>query len=302
MPRRSFKDPQKPNLHYKKRAPVTKNTYTKPITKAVEEHTPTIHITKPLLQKKPLKMEAPRDWQNMIMNEPAALWQQRPHSLNVYIAPREELSPANLFLERSAFIFVGQGASKPYFKQRIANCMGRQFHCDASDFKVFVIDEDYGDVILIFPEVGIARMAIERAIFYIGNNTEIQLEPYSPDLQLAFDPLGGRARIKLYGVPLNHWNKIDMATLVAGFGYPLRVAPYFTNGNYEYLTMLVATKAAAKIPFRLKLKVHPHKKDIKVKLDGWLQHQGDHALYSGDNNNGRRERGRRDQCNDRGPR
>ncbi|KAF3339240.1 Gag-Pol polyprotein [Carex littledalei] len=245
------------------------------------------------------QMEAPRDWQTMIMNEAAALWQERPHSLNVYIAPRDELSPANLFLERSAFIFAGQGAAEPYFKQRVANCMGRQFHCDASEFKIFVIDDDFGDVILIFPEVNMARAAIDHASFYIGNNTEIQLHPFSPDLQLAFEPLGGRARIKLYGVPLNNWNRIDMATLVSGFGYPLRVAPYFTNGNYQFLTMLVATKAAAEIPFWLKLKVHPHKKDVRVEIDGWLENQGPYPPNQGGNNNARRDRGRRDHRNDR---
>lgn len=77
------------------------------------------------------------------------------------------------------------------------------------------------------------QAAIDRASFYIGNNIEIVLHPYAPELQMAFD---------LYDLPLQHWNRFDMCTLVAGFGYPLRVAPYFQNGNYEYLTMFVACK------------------------------------------------------------
>lgn len=61
-----------------------------------------------------------------------------------------------------------------------------------------------------------------------------------------------------------------MLTMVSGFGYPLRFAPYFTNGNYEYLTMLVATKDAGQVPFNLDLSMNPHQKDVRVELDGWL--------------------------------
>ncbi|KAF3325454.1 Gag polyprotein [Carex littledalei] len=237
-------------------------------------------------------MEAPRNWLTMAMNEPGELWQERPHHLNVYLAPRAELSPANLFLERSAFVFAGPGRSDPYLKQRIVSCMGRQFHCDASEFGVFVIDEDFGDLLIIFPTADMAATAIDQPSFYIGNNIEIALHPYSPDLQLAFDPMGGRARIRLYGVPLNHWNRLDMATLVAGFGYPLRVAPYFTNGNYQYLTMLVACKKAEEVPFFLKLKVNPYSTNIRVELEGWLSNQRPPPPNHGNDTTDRRDRGR----------
>lgn len=86
-----------------------------------------------------------------------------------------------------------------------------------------------------------------------------------------------------------------MATLVAGFGYPLHVAPYFTNGNYQYLTMLVAYKKAEEVPFYLKLKVNPYKKDIRVEMDGWLSHQRPQLPNQGDDNYDRRDRGRRSQ-------
>lgn len=90
---------------------------------------------------------------------------------------------------------------------------------------------------------------------------------------MAFDPKNGRARINMYGAPLQHWNRFDMCTLVSVFGYPLHVAPYFVNGNYEYLTMFVACKKPEKIPFHLKLRVNPHKKKIRVEITGWLDNQ-----------------------------
>ncbi|KAF3335236.1 Gag-Pol polyprotein [Carex littledalei] len=213
-------------------------------------------------------MAVPREWATMIMNEGSILWQQRPQSLDVYIAPREELSPANRFLERSAFVFAGSAANDPTIHHRIADCMGRHFHMSPTEFPMFTIHQDFGDMILIFPTDEMSQAAIERASFYVGNNTEVTLHPYAPQLQMVFDPLGGRARIHLYGLPLQHWNRIDMCTLVSGFGYPLRVAPYFHNGNYEYLTMFVACKKPEKIPFHLKLKVNPYKKKVRVEIDG----------------------------------
>ncbi|KAF3338480.1 Gag polyprotein [Carex littledalei] len=220
----------------------------------------------------PNNMEELRDWQTMPMNAPGGLWQRRPTSLNVYITPRETLSPANRFLEQSAFIFAGPGHSDPDLKRRIAHYMARHFNRDPKDFAVFTINEDFGDSLLIFPNPEMAEEAINIASFYVGNSITVTLHPYSPHLQMAFNPLCGRARVKLYGVPLQHWNRIDMATLVAGFGYPLRVAPYFTNGNYDYLTMLIACKDPEEVPFNLNLNVNPHEKDIRVELDGWLKH------------------------------
>ncbi|KAF3336972.1 Gag-Pol polyprotein [Carex littledalei] len=219
-------------------------------------------------------MAVPREWATMIMNEGSVLWQQRPESLDVYIAPREDLSPANRFLERSAFVFAGPAANDPTIHRRIADCMGRFFHMSPAEIPVFTIHQEFGDMLIIFPTEEMAQAAIERASFYVGNNTEISLHPYAPQLQMVFDPMGGRARINLYGLPLQHWNRIDMCTLVSGFGYPLRVAPYFHNGNYEYLTMFVACKKPEKIPFHLKLRVNPYKKKVRVEIDGWLDNQG----------------------------
>lgn len=215
---------------------------------------------------------APRDWQTMPMNCPAPLWQRRPQSLTVYLAPRAGLAPSNRFLECSAFIFVGHGGADPYLKRRISSCMARHFHRDPREFPVFTIHEDFGDFLLLFPDADMAEAAIHQANFNIGNNTNIDLHPYSPDLQLAFNPLGSRARIRVYGLPLQHWNRAELIQLVFGFGYPLRFAPYFTNGNYEYLTILVATRDAAEVPFNLDLAVNPHQKDVRVELDGWLRH------------------------------
>lgn len=172
-------------------------------------------------------MEDFRDWQNMPMNDPVPLWQRRPTVLNVYIAQREGLSPANKFLVQSAFIFAGLGNYDPRLKRRIANYMARQFNRDPLDFTVFTIDEDFGDVLLIFPNPDMAEQAITHACFYVENGITVILHPYSPQLQMTFNPLCGRARVKIYGLPQQHWNRIDMATLVAGFGYPLSVAPYF---------------------------------------------------------------------------
>ncbi|KAF3319883.1 hypothetical protein FCM35_KLT21857 [Carex littledalei] len=221
----------------------------------------------------PRNMEAPRNWQTVQMREPVELWQRRPHSLNVYLAPREGLAPSNRFLECASFVFVGPGASAPATIRRITNCMAREFRRDPRDFQIHKIDEDFGDLLLIFPDADMAEAANTRASFYIGNNITISLHPYSPELQMAFDPLYGRARIRIYGVPLQHWNRADMLTLAAGFGYPLRVAPYFTNGNYEYLTMLVATSDPKEIPFYLQLKVNPYEKEVRVEIDGWMMNE-----------------------------
>ncbi|KAF3338800.1 Gag-Pol polyprotein [Carex littledalei] len=236
---------------------------------------------------------APRDWQTMPLTCPADLWERRPNSLNVYLAPREGLAPANHFLECAAFIFAGPGRMDPDLKQRIAACMARQFRRDPRDFPVYTIHEDFGDVLLLFPDADMAESAINQGTFYVGHNITINLHPYSPALQMAFNPLGGRVRIKVYGLPMQHWNRADLTTLVSGFGYPLRFAPYITNGNYEYLTMLVATKDAAHVPFNLDLSVNPYQKDVRVDIDGWIHHEFPPPPNQGSDHSGGRRRGQR---------
>lgn len=230
--------------------------------------------TKPIMEmsRNPYN-EAPANWLTMPMRSPAELWHRRPRSLNVYLAPREGLAPANRFLECAAFVFAGPRAADPMVKRRIANCMAREFRRDPREFPVYTIDEDFGDLLIIFPDAAMAEAATTHANFYIGNNINITLHPYSPELQMAFDPLCARVRIRVYGVPLQHWNRADMLTLVSGFGYPLRIAPYFINGNYEYLTMLIATSDSEEVPFHLQLKVNPFEKEVRVEMDGWLMNE-----------------------------
>lgn len=40
-----------------------------------------------------------------------------------------------------------------------------------------------------------------------------------------YDPVSMYAKVRLYGVPYQHWNKRDVTTIVAGFGNLARLAP-----------------------------------------------------------------------------
>ena len=57
--------------------------------------------------------------------------------------------------------------------------------------------------------------------------------------------------------------------MVAGFGYPLRTAPYFINGNYEELRMLIACRHPTDIPKYIHLTDEPYGATIDVILQGW---------------------------------
>lgn len=85
---------------------------------------------------------------------------------------------------------------------------------------------------------------------------------------MIFDPIYIRARIRLHGVPPQHWNRGDIATLISGFGYLIRMAPYISNENYRYLRIFVACKA--KILHRLNLTVDPYEARSFVELEGWM--------------------------------
>lgn len=89
------------------------------------------------------------------------------------------------------------------------------------------------------------------------------------------NPLEYRARIRLRKVPLHLWNSADIHTLIAGFGYPLRIAPYFSNNNYGTLRMLIACGPPNTIPRQLWVTVDPIRKIVDVEVEGWDDNAGE---------------------------
>lgn len=82
------------------------------------------------------------------------------------------------------------------------------------------------------------------------------------------NPLTHRAHIRLRKVPLHLWNFTDIHPMIAGFGYPMRIAPYF-HDNYDVLRILIACGAPNTIPRHFWLTVEPNRKIIDVEVEGW---------------------------------
>lgn len=60
-----------------------------------------------------------------------------------------------------------------------------------------------------------------EGVVNVGGGVEVLMEAWSPDLAMAYDLITYRARICLYGIPLQNWNSIDFRTIVSGLGYPI---------------------------------------------------------------------------------
>lgn len=248
-------------------------TITKPITNTIIQHKPHPSITKPvanLTTKHIPAMEAPRNWMNMDLLNPNAIPIERIEQLDVYIEPRLELKPSNRFLERAGFVFAGPATNDPYLAHKVLEYLGQKFGRHPQEFSVYRVENRFGDLMVLFPNALMAQQATRHGVCRLHDGTEVCMHPYSPGLSMIFNPTYNRARIRLHNVPHQHWNKGDVATLISGFGYPIRVAPYFSNGNFEYLKVFVACKSTAKIPYHLNLTVDPYSTKPYVELEGWM--------------------------------
>lgn len=215
-------------------------------------------------------MEAPRNWMNMDLQSPDAIQVERIEELDVFIEPRLELKPCNRFLERAGFIFAGPAWQDPYLPHKVVEYLCRRFNRNPMDFSVFKIENRFGDLMVLFPNANMAQQATCHGTALLRVGIEVCMHPYSPGMSMIFDPTYNRARIRLRDIPPQHWNRGDIATLISGFGYPIRVAPYFSNGNSEFLRVFVARKSTAKIPYYLNLTVDPYSTKPAVELEGWM--------------------------------
>lgn len=94
---KKFKGPQGEKSAYKRQAD-TKKKVTTSNNSPPGKTSPDQKALQFTYNNKNSEMEVPRDWLTMPLNAPADVWERRPNVLNVYIAPREELNPANQFL------------------------------------------------------------------------------------------------------------------------------------------------------------------------------------------------------------
>lgn len=61
-----------------------------------------------------------------------------------------------------------------------------------------------------------------------------------------------------------------IASLIFGFGYPIRVVHHFSNSNYQHLWAIIGCKNPAKIPWLLNHTVNLHGTKPRVKIEGWM--------------------------------
>lgn len=192
-------------------------------------------------------MATPPNWQNMQMQDSANI-QNRVNELRVYLPPREEMAEENQFLVRSAIVFAGPHYNDCRIPQRLAYALGRFFGIPHQNFRISEIDPSIGDFVAVFPNSIMRDDAVRMGVFVLDCDVEVQLVEWTDELGMLHEPTMHRARIRLHGVPLQYWNKEDLSDLVAGFGYLVRVAPFFDNGNHEVLRILVACHDPENIP------------------------------------------------------
>ena len=198
-----------------------------------------------------------------------------PDGLHVLFPNKDALPPNRLWLRRSIFIRIMGGRTTSFTKHRISHYLANRLDIDSTTLTIEEVDEPNADYILICPDetiktrtLALGAITIETAIPQL-TPLDLLLTEWSPAYGGHSHPLTHRARIRLRKVPLHLWNSTDIHTLVAGFGIPLEVAPYFSNGNYNTLRMLIACGAPNTIPRHLWLSVEPICRIVDVEIEGW---------------------------------
>ena len=168
------------------------------------------------------------------------------------------------------------GQISEWTQYRISNHLAVRLDCRLTDFSIQEVDEVEAHFLIAFSNLDLRERALA-----IGQLTVASFEPYEQPIEVRLigwqpehgarhAPIGYQIRIRLRKVPLHLWNGADVHTLVAGFGYPLRIAPFIVNGNFGTLRVLILCGPPTSIPLHLWVKIGVLSKEVDVEIEGWI--------------------------------
>lgn len=197
------------------------------------------------------------------------------NGLHVVFPNKDALPHDLLWLGRSIFIRIMGGRTTSFTKHRIGHYLANRLDVDFTTLIIEEVDEPSAEYILICPDettkiraLALGAITIESVVPQLAP-LDLLLTGWSSAHGGYSQPLSHRARIRLRRVPLHLWNSDDIHTLIAGFGFPLAISPYFSNNNYSTLRMLIACGAPNTIPRHLWLSVEPVCRIVDVEIEGW---------------------------------
>lgn len=210
------------------------------------------------------------DWETIELTNPDQIEVERAEDMEVFINPRHELLPPNMFLYRTTIVLAGPNPNDKFLAHKIAIRLASHFKMQPRDFKVRKAHHSVGDFLAIFPTYDMMKEATDMCVFMLGPGIEVQLTEWTNEAGMLFDPSSNLARVKLLGVPYKNWNKHDVADIVSGFGTLQKMALVSDNENYEYIHALVDCHRPKKVPRYLTARAGSYYAPIEVELEGWF--------------------------------
>lgn len=218
---------------------------------------------------KPKQMDF-SDWENVPLQDPDSVESNRAEDIHVFLEERDQFFPSNQFLDRTAIAMTGPNENTQFLAHRLATRLAMYFRRQPRDFKVRKVHQSIGDLIAIFPNRDMLKEACDICVFALGPRVEVQLAPWTTEAGTMYDPTSNLARIKIYSLPFNRWNRRDVGMVVSGFGQLVRVAPFFQNDNYEYITALVDVRHIDRVPRYATVGTKSRPCTVQIELDGWI--------------------------------
>lgn len=91
------------------------------------------------------------------------------------------------------------------------------------------------------------RWRIWHGPHFLNNGMQLQIEPWTWEFGMVYDPTSYRVRVRLAGCCCTIGTSLT-SSIFAGIAYPLSIAPYFQNENYINLRLFLACHNPANIP------------------------------------------------------
>ncbi|KAF3321452.1 hypothetical protein FCM35_KLT14705 [Carex littledalei] len=216
-------------------------------------------------------MDVLANWETMQMTDPAyvqGLIDNRGMDARVFLPTTD--SPNDEFLERAAIVLTGPNHNSDQLINQLTTKLAHHFHRHPRHFKVRRLPPLMGDLIAIFPNRDMMKQAEQVGMFHLGPGIQVQLAACRKEDGMTHDPTTHKARIRIHDLPLRFWHRDAISQLVCGFGQLERIAPYFTNGKYNELRVLVGCYHPMKIPPYVTATADPRSVTVQLELEGWL--------------------------------
>lgn len=199
----------------------------------------------------------------------------RPAETQVFFPPREGLRPQNQYLHTTGMVVMVEGEPAPDIPHILARRLAGMHGWMPADYEVLPAEPtDDAPFVLHCPSEASLRNVVWESPYDIRPGVQVGVIAWEPDWHMVYEPPPYQAWVRLFGIPHQALNNVDIRQIAIPLGRVTTILPYGrAAGHYRYVTIRLACEDPEGLSRTLKYHEGDKTAGIRVDLLGWREWQ-----------------------------